>query len=379
MILSMPVLLVEEPSRVMDFRLPESTGARILHQIRALGRTDRRELQRSLSISQPSVARHVSALLSAGLIEEIPPLNDERVGRPRKLLVVDGRGHDCWGVHIGTRSTELIIADAGGRIRLRRTLPLVIQDHSPASALETVVDKLRSLAGTHSQPPSVGVAFSAFVAADGTVTSKEYGWDAVPALDILDGLFGGSVVLATGAVALAASDLARTPLEDSAEASTLYFYARDILAHAWVFNGRVHRPYSGRAPSFLRRGDSGGQHPLSLTVLIDTVRAQGHGVSQLSEITALAERDQKVRGLLLRRAQALADIIATAVDVIDPQAVVLAGDTFTQDRITARAIGEILRQDKRDLRIHLSRQRSAVVAATQMAVQPLWDDPLANP
>lgn len=367
-----------------DFRLPDSPEARVLHQVRARPRSDRAMIRTSLGYSQPSVTRYVSALIDAGHVEEHTAVEEERVGRPRKVLGLDGRHLVAWGIHVGTRSTEMLVIDGAGRMIRHRTLTLSLRNHSPETALATIATDMIALARGLPGPHSVGVAFSAFIDETGMISSPEYGWEAVPAAAIIAAELDQPLTFGTGVACMAGHELSHNPISAGAEHSTLYFYARDILGHAWLFNGAVHRPHSGRIPAFLHEGcppelvDAGtvGQHPLSLSVLLNACRRRGHNVTSLPQVAALADQDPGVAALAEERAHALARAIAVAVDVVDPEAVVLAGDTFIQDPRTTRIVHEYLRHATRDLRIQAPRQQATATAAAQIAVQAVWQDPL---
>ncbi|QNH96782.1 MarR family transcriptional regulator [Corynebacterium anserum] len=57
-------------SAIADFRLPTSPIACIYHQIRTAPGIDRSHLSQTLGLSQPTVTRHVSALIEANLVAQ---------------------------------------------------------------------------------------------------------------------------------------------------------------------------------------------------------------------------------------------------------------------------------------------------------------------
>ena len=370
---------------VISFGMPTRVEARVLHQIRCLRPADRRGIQTTLSLSQPSVTRHVAALIDAGLVEEAPTRGTESVGRPRKELRIDGRHLTVWGAHVGVRSSLLTVADAGGRILRQRAVPANIRESAAADFLPTIARELRELGDGLPSPVHTGVAFSAFVDARGHITSPEYQWEDVAATDILSGELGRPMSAGVGVEALAGHELAHNPIDDELEDSRLYFYARDVLSHAWVFHGQVHRPSSGRLPAFmsdnmvpeLAECATVGQHPLSLTALINACQMRGFGVRGLPDICALTQREPSIRDLMTRRAEALASIIATAVDVVDPHTIVLAGDTFAQDALTTKVVSQSLTRSNPQIRLRIPLRQSTAASAVHAGLTPLWADPLS--
>ncbi|WP_288832520.1 hypothetical protein [uncultured Corynebacterium sp.] len=371
-------------SPVTSFGVPTRPEARVFHQVRCLRPADRRRIQTTLGLSQPSVTRHVAALIDAGFVEEAPARDTQSVGRPRKQLLVDGRHLTVWGAHIGVRNSVLTVADAGGRILRQRSLGSGIREPAATDFLTRTAAHLQALGHGLPAPAHIGIAFSSFVDARGHISSPEYQWDDVPATDILSERLGRPITAGVGVEALAGHELAHNPISDELEDSRLYFYARNVLSHAWAFHGRVHRPSSGRMPAFMRAatvpelGESAavGQHPLSVTALINACHMRGHHVRGLPDICALARHDASINDLLTRRATALAQIVATTVDVVNPRTVVLAGDTFSQDPVTTTVLSETLSSP--GLRLRIPRRQSTVASAVHTALAPLWADPLGN-
>ena len=137
-------------SPVTSFGVPTRPEARVFHQVRCLHPADRRRIQTTLGLSQPSVTRHVAALIDAGFVEEAPARDTQSVGRPRKQLLVDGRHLTVWGAHIGVRNSVLTVADAGGRILVQDAESSVVWGMPGAVAnagLADAVLPLEELAG----------------------------------------------------------------------------------------------------------------------------------------------------------------------------------------------------------------------------------------
>ena len=85
---------------------------------------------------------------------------------------------------------------------------------------------------------------SAHIDRNGIVTSPEYNWDEVDIAAELSYRLGRPVHVGSGAAAMAAQELLNAPLNGEDPGSTLYFYAREVVNHAWIVNGAVHRPHS---------------------------------------------------------------------------------------------------------------------------------------
>lgn len=385
------------PVGTARFATPVAGPARVLHQVRTSPGITRARLHDDLDLSQPTVTRHVAALIDAGLVEQASPAQSSAttVGRPGTTLLPDGRHLTALGAHVGLRSTQLVAVDGSGRPLRSRTLRLPLPDLAPADALEAVRHGLTSLGRGLPDPVGLGVAFSSPVDATGHVTSRAYGWDAVDVAGILGRAAadtGLPVSLSTGVGAMAGAELSSTPL-GTADAelpggrSTLYVYARELVAHAWIVGDAVHQPFTGTSPTaFTRIAESGSftasrggsGHPLGTTAVLEAARRRGLGASSVAELVALASVDPVARDLLDERADLLGQIIALAVEVVDPATVVFAGEAFTADAEAVRIIAGHLRGDAPRRRLSIQRAGDGILsrAAAVTALHRLWSDPL---
>lgn len=374
------------------FTFPVNGPARCLHQIRTVPGADRATLKNSLGFSQPSVTRHISTLIELGLVEQISARSVQRSGRPSSTLAIDGRHLVVWGVHVGVHSTVLIVADAAGRRLKERTLRLSLPELSARDALRTIAGALITLGRDYPPPVSTGVAFSSHIDRNGTISSPVYGWEGVNVTEELSTLFGGRVDVASGAGAMAGHELNSRPLGNVDDAgphdSTLFFYTRDVVTHAWIFNGSVHQPLTGSSPvifgKIARSGpftDVDNHHPLGNSSVLATARSQGVRAENFNHLVHLSQMDAKARHILNERARLLAELLILAVDVVDPDSLVFAGEAFTADPMSIRLIAQTLRErigGPRDLRIRGATRSILGDAATTVALHRLWQDPVGT-
>lgn len=377
------------PPPVLHFRLPTSPPACILHQIRTLEGATRGQLRDTLGISQPSVTRHVTALREAGLVEQRQIEHDgERPGRPHAVLGLDGRHLIIWGAHIGARSTHVTITDGAGRLLREHTTPMVVADRTPGQMVVAVAQVMEELACGLPQPVSVGVVVSAHLDRCGIVSSPEYGWEGVDLAGLLSQRLGRVVHLGTGVAAMAAGELLSRPLQPAdaeSSLSSLYFYAREVINHAWIVNGAVHRPHSGRQVSCFRdlaRGSmlaQGEDHPFSGAAAVAAAQRNGIGVEGFQDLVAVATRDTRARTILNSRADLLAEAITLILEAVDPAVLVLAGEAFTSDRVGLARVVDALRARHGGpelLGINLAGPAVIRDAARLAGLFPLWWDPL---
>ncbi|MGN0097030.1 MAG: winged helix-turn-helix transcriptional regulator [Corynebacterium sp.] len=369
-------------STTAHFTAPVTGPARCFHQIRTTPGITRGRLHDDLGMSQPTVTRHVSALIDSGLVEQVSPTTAGGVGRPGSTLRPDGRDITALGAHVGLRSTQLVAVDGVGRPLRKRTLRLPVSDLTPEDAMEAVHHALSSLGRGLPSPVGLGIAFSAHVDYAGRITSPSYGWTDVDPVSYLDTEI--PVAVSTGVGAMAGSELTSSPLslERDPLASTLYVYARELVGHAWIVGNAVHQPYTGSAPTAFNDIAGSGSfsarhgHPLGSTAVLETARQRGLNVSTVPDLVGLAELNPVARGILDERAELLSQIISLAVDVVDPSTVVFAGETFTADPGTVRIIAEGLRGTGRQLSIQRAGDGILSRAAAVTALHRLWQDPL---
>lgn len=353
--------MLAQRSLPIHITAPQSPIARVFHQIRATN-ADRTSLQHDLGLSQAGITRHVAALIDAGLVEETRTDTEMRSGRPRTKLGIDGRHLTAWGAHIGLRSIDVAVCDFAGRIIRHNQIAHEVQHSTPEKTLNFVADQLRLLSAGLPEPRNVGFAFSAHLNSNGIITSSDYNWSEV---DISRHLpFPASI--GSGVAAMAGSEIIDTSLTQPSQ-STLYFYAREMVSHAWIFNGTVHRPNSGRTPMAFGNTNT----------LKDAFR-RGLTPTSFSDLVQLTRTNPLARTILNERAQKLADAVTTAVDVVDPETVVFAGEAFTLDPETLRIVVTQLRANTgSQLRIQRADTHILRTAATHVALHSIRQDPLA--
>ncbi|QGU03667.1 ROK family transcriptional regulator [Corynebacterium comes] len=370
------------------FRQPEAPVARVLHQIRTVPGVTRGMLRDGLGYSQPSVTRHVRALMEAGLVEEHPVDPDgERTGRPHVSLSVDASHVVVWGAHMGLRSTVVAASDGAGRLIREESIDIPVAELPPEVALDRLAQALDRVGVDLPRPVSVGAAFSSHLDRQGAITSPAYGWDRVNPGVHLSAALGHAVAVSSGVAAMAGRELSATPLDAGPAGSTLYFYAREVVNHAWIVNGAVHRAHSGQSPESFVEVPAGsalahvapGAHPLGKATVVHAARRAGLDAPDFPSLVALAETDSRARALLDERADLIARAILLSLDVMDPETLVLAGDGFRMDRKGLRTVVTKIRARRGgpdQLRINLAGPHVIRDAALLAGLHQFWRNPL---
>ncbi|WJY98735.1 ROK family protein [Corynebacterium hansenii] len=372
------------------FRLPTSPAARLHHQIRLQWPITRPDLAASTGLSQPTVARGVTALLDAGLVEERPDLiTGTGTGRPRVPLAPAKSPWLHVGAHLGLRTSHIAIFDTVGRVLRETDVDLPLDALAPDEAIDSIVAAIHRLRTGIARPlRTVGAALSGHVAADGTVNSRSYGWGRTDLVGMLSDGLGLPALAAPDVAAMAASELAANPLRAGGERlpTSLYFYARELVGVAWTVDGAVHRPAHGDGSiGHLRPADSdllGGatlREAVGSSGVLAAARDEGVRAGSIAELIAAAQTNPAARAILDERARLLGLAVATVADIVDPAHVILAGAAFTDDaaglRVTARTIAATS-PARRDIRVSRARGTITRDAARAVALDPLHADPL---
>jgi len=392
-------------ARPVHFRLPGDTAARCVQQARIHPGITRRQLQADLGLTQPTTTRLITRLETAGLVSLGAPQGEcASVGRPSAGVYVHGADLVAAGAHVGKRETHIVLTDFSGAVVAQELVPHDVSTTTARETLEAIAWRLAHLSRRSPHPVRhVGIAFSADIGPDGTITSATYGWDRVPAhAEISAALHNAApaanftpqftVEVSTGVAAMAAHELAYTDLaahNDPAVASSLYVYAREVLGYAWIVHGAIHRPRLGHQTPLVARllADSPllepaqrrGIDPLSVTALLDAAAERGHATSSLAGLVETARNDASLAALLDHRANILAAVINIAVQVIDPSSVVFAGETFSTDPQRTHRIAQRIRETSyNDCTLKAYPANVAVVgqAAKTIALHVPWQHPL---
>lgn len=112
-------MLVKVDSRAMR----EMNRALVLEMIRREKTVSRTDLARRSTLTKPTVAAIVGALIDEGLVHEVGfDITPSRKGRRSRLLELNDAASAYVGIHFGVRHTSVAVADARGRIRATRVV-----------------------------------------------------------------------------------------------------------------------------------------------------------------------------------------------------------------------------------------------------------------
>ncbi|WP_370416054.1 ROK family protein [Streptomyces fradiae] len=376
----------------------------VLRTVHESGETTRAAVAARVGLTRAAVSSLVEQLLERGLLVESGKTFSGQAGRPGTVLKPAATGPAGLGVELNVDYVSVCVADLGGTGRVRRTVPLDNRALAPVEVLRraagVAADVLAEAAARDLRPTGVRLALPGLVSGGTVQQAPNLGWNRVDA----DALFARALVAARppGAPALpVASDneanvaaLAELWFGDLGAVRTFLHVTGEIgVGGAIVLDGELLRGAHGFA------GEIG-----HLTVLPDGPRCRcgSHGCLERYAGQAALLRAAGVRGVdtLVRRAEdaeprALAALeeagrmlgvaVSGAVNLLDPQAVVLGGiyprlmpwlAPAAEAELARRVVSGLWTPAKGRLRAATTTADAARGAAA-LVIQDILADPLA--
>ncbi|MFW6719448.1 ROK family protein [Streptomyces sp. MAR4 CNY-716] len=350
-----------------------------LRAVAAGGPLSRAAVAARIGMTRAGVAAVVDELLRAGLLVELGPGRPGTVGRPGSALALNDRGPCGLGAEIGVDHLAVCAVDLSGRVRARVAADAANRDHPPGPVLERLAGLIEQVVtevrGEGLTPTGLTVAVPGLIARDEStvVRAPNLGWQGVGLGPLLPSapparvgneanlgalaeqrLEGGAAEHSGGdgepgagpadrPVAAFPGGSGRSPgpgrnfLHVSAQIGIGAAVVTDgeLLRGAHGFAGELgHVPVrpQGRPCACGGRGcleQYAGEEAVLRASGIDPARARAEHPGPGGRIAMLAARaaegDAQVRAALREAGGALGVAIAGAVNILDPESVVLAG------------------------------------------------------
>ncbi|MFC4502935.1 MULTISPECIES: ROK family protein [Streptomyces] len=312
--------------------------ARVMHAVSAEGPLSRAAVASRIGLTRAAVSTLVDELIRSGLIEELGPERPGRVGRPGSALAVSGRGPAGLGAEIGVDHLAVCAVDLRGEVRARAERHGTNRGRSPEPVIEELTGLVRTVVAQAEReglwPAGLAVAVPGLVARDArtVVRAPNLDWHDTDLGALLPGEFpltvdneanfGGLAELWLGA------DTPRDFLHVSAEIGIGAALVVDgsLLRGTRGFAGELgHVPVHPDGPQCA----CGGRGCLEQYAGEDAVlRAAGLGQDG-DRVGLLAGRaadgDPEVRRALREAGTALGIALTGALNLLDPESVVLGG------------------------------------------------------
>lgn len=312
--------------------------ARVMHTVSAEGPLSRAGVASRIGLTRAAVSTLVDELIRSGLIEELGPERPGRVGRPGSALAVSGRGPAGIGAEVGVDHLAVCVVDLRGAVRARAVRHGANRGRSPEPVIEELTELVRKVITETEReglwPAGLTVAVPGLVARDGRTVVR------APNLDWRDTDLGALLpadfpLTVDNEANLGA--LAELWLGDGTPPDFLHVSAEIGIGAAVVVDGRLlrgTRGFAGELGHVPVRPEGpecacGGRGCLEQYAGEEAVlRAAGVEPGE-GRVGLLAERaaqgDPDVRRALEGAGTALGIALTGAVNLLDPETVVLGG------------------------------------------------------
>ncbi|CAL9325030.1 MULTISPECIES: ROK family transcriptional regulator [Streptomyces] len=313
--------------------------ARVMHTVRAEGPLSRAAVASRIGLTRAAVSTLVDELVRAGLIEELGPERPGRVGRPGSALAVSARGPAGIGAEVGVDHLAVCAVDLRGTTRARAVRQGVNRGRSPEPVLAELTELIHAVVaeaeGEGLWPAGLAVAVPGLVARDSrtVVRAPNLDWHDTDLGDLLPTAFPLTVDNEANFGALA-----ELWLGDGTPGDFLHVSAEIGIGAAVVVDGgllRGTRGFAGELGHVPVQPDGpecacGGRGCLEQYAGEEAVlRAAGLEPDE-DRVGLLAGRaadgDEDVRRALRDAGTALGVALTGAVNLLDPESVVLGGE-----------------------------------------------------
>ncbi|MEP9362336.1 ROK family protein [Nocardioides sp. CN2-186] len=321
-----------------------ATAGELLDLVRTGRASTRSQLRALTGLSRTAITTRVSSLTSAGLLllgEELASTG----GRPPGALVFNQHAGVVLAVAIGRSRSQLAVLDLDGQ-----ELASDSRDHEvgvgPDELMPQVADRLRALLDAAlpevGSPPVLGIGLSL----PGTLDPVRglsigspvmSGWDGVELAPYLESVGHAPLFVGNDADVLARAELLAGTGETD---DVLVVKASTGLGLGIIADGRVLSGHLGAAGEIghtkvdaaegmpCRCGATGCLETLAGGwALVARAREAGHEVGHVRDLVALAlQGDAVARGLLRDSGRDLGEVLAIAINLLNPGTVVIGGD-----------------------------------------------------
>ncbi|MBL1082861.1 ROK family transcriptional regulator [Streptomyces actinomycinicus] len=312
--------------------------ARVMHAVSAEGSLSRAAVASRIGLTRAAVSTLVDELIRRELLEELGPERPGRVGRPGSALAVSGRGPAGVGAEIGVDHLAVCAVDLRGEVRARAVRHGANRGRAPEPVVEELTALIRRVVAEAERaelwPAGLAVAVPGLVARDGRtlVRAPNLDWND---LDLGALLPAGWPLTLDNEANFGA--LAELWLGSAAPDDFLHVSAEIGIGAAVVVDGRLlrgTRGFAGELGHVPVRPDGpacpcGGRGCLEQYAGEEAV-LRAAGLEPREDLLGLlAERaesgDEAVRAALRDAGAALGIALTGAVNLLDPETVVLGG------------------------------------------------------
>ncbi|WP_416264726.1 ROK family protein [Curtobacterium flaccumfaciens pv. flaccumfaciens] len=329
-------------------------GSRLaLREILIHGVLSRAEIARSLGLSRASLTRAMRILVSQRLVVEVGTDVRGATGRPSELLQVSSGQWEFLGIKLTKDRLYAAVTDLGGRVLALHEE--AIDDTAAEPLAEQIMAVLVRLRDAHPAICAIGVSLPGDVmvrAGESVVAASVFlGWHEVPFARMLEERTGIATFTANDVHALTAKE--HWFGAGAGRGSMVLVAVGEGLGLGLIANGQVstgehgrlgrigHLPVLGGGP------DCGLGHAGCASSYLPSpviVRNAGHEGKTYDQVVELArDGDEAALAAFEDAGRALGVLLATAVHIADPSAIVLTGDGLPVYDLARATVDESMR------------------------------------
>src|SRR3954470_354138 len=322
---------------------------RVIRALRDEGLISRAEIARRTGLSRSTVSSLVADLQADGLVVERPEpgsAHGAQGGRPPILLSFDASAGAAVGVDVGPPPVRVCVADLASTILAERTRPLDT-DHDAFEGLEMaaelVVETLADAGVARETVIGAGMGLPGPIFQNpptrGTVGSSAIlpGWIGMTAASELQKRLAIPVMVDNAANLGALAEAAFGAGRDAGD--LVYLKVSSGIGAGLILNGRLYRGSAGLAgevghvlvdPGGLvcRCGNRGCLETLAATgALLDRLRRwHGDDITIEGMLAGARDGDAGCRRVIVDAGRALGQVVATLLNVLNPEMLIVGGD-----------------------------------------------------
>ncbi|MER5980779.1 ROK family transcriptional regulator [Streptomyces sp. NPDC001857] len=312
--------------------------ARVMHAVSAEGSLSRAAVASRIGLTRAAVSTLVDELIRSGLIEELGPERPGRVGRPGSALAVSGHGPAGVGAEVGVDHLAVCAVDLRGEVRARAVRHGTNRGRAPEPVIGELTGLVRQVVAEAEReglwPAGLAVAVPGLVARDGhtVVRAPNLGWNDVDLGPLLPDAYPLTVDNEANFGGLAELWLVEDTPRDFVHVSAEIGIGAALVVDGSLLRGT--RGFAGELGHVPVRPDGpacvcGGRGCLEQYAGEEAVlRAAGlePGGDRVGLLAGRAtDGDEDVRRALREAGTALGIALTGALNLLDPEGVVLGG------------------------------------------------------
>lgn len=356
-----------------------ATSGEVLNLIRTGEAVTRADIGRVTGLSRPAVALRVGDLIERGLVVERTDAPSTG-GRPPVRLEFNAAGGVVLTAALGASRTRVAVCDLAGEELAGRSFPIDVEE-GPEVVLPLLMDTWEELLGDRprSMVRGVGMGVPATVEfAEGRTESVRVmaSWTGVVIPPIIQRRFDVPVLVDNDVNVLAIGEHRRLYADQTGD--LLFVKISTRIGTGIVAGGKILRGALGAAGEIghIPVRDGGGvlcrcgnvdcvDSVASGTALLRELRAAGKDVKEIDDVTALVRAgDAETMAIVREAGRRIGEVLAGAVNILNPAVVVLGGDVAEAFAPLVSSIREVVYRRStalatRRLRIEPSRLGSA--------------------